>query len=70
MLYENKCYEVKMKSFPAYTIPPFIINQWGLLFNNQLNYLSSSYSHISQGISYISDLNSAATLKLRCSREN
>ncbi|EBA1891951.1 hypothetical protein JX83_20785 [Salmonella enterica] len=50
-------------------MPPFIINQWGLLFNNQLNYLSSSYSHISQGISYISDLNSAATLKLRCSRE-
>ncbi|EAY6005671.1 hypothetical protein TD74_19740 [Salmonella enterica] len=59
-----------MKSFPAYNMPPFIINHWELLFNNQLNYLSSSYSHISQGMPYIPVLNSAAILKLRCSREN
>ncbi len=59
-----------MKSFPAYNMPPLIINQWELLFNNQLNYFSSSYSHISQGMPYILVLNSAAILKLRCSREN
>ncbi len=59
-----------MKSFPVYTMPPFIINQWELSFNNQLNYLSSSYSHISQGMPYISVLNSTAILKLCCSREN
>ncbi len=53
-----------MKSFPTYTMPPFIINQWELLFNSQLNYLSSSYSHISQGMPYISVLNSTAILKL------
>ncbi|EEJ9033655.1 hypothetical protein VA88_004516 [Salmonella enterica subsp. enterica serovar Oslo] len=51
-------------------MPPFIINQWELSFNNQLNYLSSSYSHISQGMPYISVLNSTAILKLCCSREN